>query len=228
MSLESSLGNFFKAEIKAAGRRLLDEEKIAITGGSDSTIKVYVRASPPVAVLLTSSGVGSRTLTAECSCTAAKKAQFCKHVWGALLGAEEKFPDFLVEKRAIEKSEAGSTRGGDFDSAPTDSYAETAKARASEYRKDQYQKQKARVKATQLEKSGKSTKLRSALPADVEAAVAYFTLNGFPMADDLDEDTLAEAKRSLSRVFHPDKGGTHDETVELNRNCEILQRFLRG
>jgi hypothetical protein len=42
-----------------------------------------------------------------------------------------------------------------------------------------------------------------------------------------DKDILAEAKRKLSRIFHPDKGGTHEESVELNQNCEILLRFIK-
>jgi hypothetical protein len=47
------------------------------------------------------------------------------------------------------------------------------------------------------------------------------------MAQGPDEAIATEAKKKLSRVFHPDKGGTTEEMVELNRNCELVLDFLR-
>jgi hypothetical protein len=220
MSIEGNLGNYFKSEVKASGRKLFAEEKISITGGSDTTILVYVKATPPLKVRLESEGVASKSFTADCACPMGKKAQFCKHVWGALLATEEKFPDFIAAKSSIEKASAHA------DDAVPDRYAETAKARASEYRKAQYQKQKADLKARKGATERKSAAAGRSFPDEVTEALRYFDGNGFPMEAGPDEAVLAEAKRKLSRVFHPDKGGTHAEITELNRNCEILERFL--
>lgn len=223
MSLDSRLGLFFKAEVSASGRKLFDEAKVSITGGSDTTILVYVRASPPVKVLLQSEGVASTALTADCSCAAGRKSQFCKHVWAALLGAEEKFPDFLSSKRAIDKSVASESS----EKKAPDTYQETAKRRASEYRKEQYQRQKTQAKSQKQEAKRRESYPRpDSFSPEIVASLAYFSLNGFPMEAGPSETTLAEAKRKLSRVFHPDKGGTHSEIVELNEHCEVLARFL--
>jgi hypothetical protein len=222
MSLDERLGNFFKAEVKASGRRLLAEDKISITGGSDTTLLVYVRASPPLRVLLESEGVDQESFTAGCSCPMGKKAQFCKHVWGALLGAELKFPDFLAAKRSIGKPAIDLSQ-----ESSTDSYAETAKLRASEYRKAQYQKSKAQAKNLKKERKARDDAPSiDSYPEDVAAALSYFLENGFPMESGPSEEIASEAKRKLSRIFHPDKGGTHAEILELNQNCEIILRFL--
>lgn len=220
MSIETSLGNFFKSETKSSGRKLYAEEKVSVSGGSDTSIQAYVRISPPVRVSFIAEDIGSPSFTASCSCPSAKKAQFCKHIWAVLIAVEEKYPDFLAAKRNIDKAEVS------YDPEKT-SYAETAKARASEYRKDQYQKVKSRAKEKKQVAASKvpSAHARS-FPADVEGAIAYFTVNGFPMPVGPDADVIAEAKRKLSRVFHPDRGGTHAEIVELNENYEILARFL--
>ncbi len=222
MPIEAAFGNFFKSEIKASGRRLVAEEKLAIANGSDTTVQAYVRASPPVKVTLSAAGVASPAFVADCTCPMGKKNQFCKHVWAALVAAEAEFPDFLSAKRSIEKAPPPEI-GADSET----SYPETAKLRASEYRKDQYRKQKERVKdAKRAQRAREPSVNRVAYSAAVESALAYFAQNGFPMPDGPSETLLAEAKRKLSRVFHPDKGGSHSEIVELNENCEVLVRFL--
>ena len=40
------------------------------------------------------------------------------------------------------------------------------------------------------------------------------------------EEILKTAKKQLSRVFHPDKGGSHEEMVTLNANFDVLMEFL--
>ena len=40
-------------------------------------------------------------------------------------------------------------------------------------------------------------------------------------------EALLQAKKLLSRVFHPDKGGTHEETVELNHHFAIISAYLK-
>lgn len=102
--------------------------------------------------------------------------------------------------------------------------AAAMKIRAAEYRKAQYQKMKERAK----ELKGKSRSIARAsaatYPEDIQAALDYFAQNGFPMPEGPDADIVSEAKKKLSRVFHPDKGGTQDEITELNRHSEALSR----
>jgi hypothetical protein len=237
-NIEEVWGNFFKSEIKSSGLKLFAQEKVSVPSGSDTLIQAYVKASPPIRVRLSSTDIGSTSIEADCSCPVARKNQFCKHVWATLLFVERKYPDFLSAKRNIEKP-------GKPEDAPSasskSSYQETAKARASEYRKAQYQKQKLRAKELKRGstgakggKGGKDTPGGATgwnlgvLPQEVQGALAYFTDNGFPMPEGPSEAVLGEAKRKLSRVFHPDKGGSNEEVVELNRNCDLLMRFMRG
>jgi hypothetical protein len=230
MSVEETFGNYFKPEMKSSGRKLLSFEKISISSQSDTFIQAYVRVAPPFKVTLTAQDIASTNFLAECNCPVAKKSRFCKHVWATLLAVEEKCADFLENKTEINKSESASF-GVHAEPAATAkvSYSETAKARASVYRKDQYQKQKARVKDKKRERQGlESAQSSSAYTPDVEAALAYFALNGFPMPAGPSREILSEAKRTLSRVFHPDKGGAHEEVVELNAQCEILIHFLQA
>ena len=106
-------------------------------------------------------------------------------------------------------------------------YQEAAKERASEYRKAQYQKLKTQAKEKKREQKGRSSPTPVAsYPEDIEAALQYFSGNGFPMPEGPSKEILNEAKRKLSRIFHPDKGGSHAESVELNTHYELLINFL--
>ena len=226
--IEEVWGNFFKSEIKSSGFKLFAQEKVSVPSGSDTLIQAYVKVSPPIRVRLSSADIESPWIEADCSCPVARKNQFCKHVWATLLCVEQKYPDFLSSKNTIEKPLPAAEIAGETAAAPKSSYLATAKLRASEYRKAQYQKQKLRVK--ELKRGGKGQEASynlNVLPQDVQSALVYFADNGFPMPSGPSETVLGEAKRKLSRVFHPDKGGSNEEIVELNRNCELLQRFLR-
>ncbi len=242
MSIEETFGNFFKSDVQSSGSKLFSQEKISIASASDTGVHAYVRVAPPFKVQLASSDIASETFTADCNCPVAKKGRLCKHIWGTLLGVAEKYPDFLSAKTTIEKSSASPARAESVQSDAKaakiaeatkrkEDYAAAAKVRASEYRKDQYQKAKARAKG---KKGGGSreeaapAKSRLTLPAEVEAACTYFSLNGFPMDPGPSEDIANEAKKKLSRVFHPDKGGSHEEIVELNRNWELIVDYLRA
>jgi len=233
MSIEQRWGNFFKSEIQASGHKLFIQEKVSISSGSDTDIHAYVRAMPPLRVRLSSTDIGSATFTASCTCPVAQKSQFCKHVWATLLAAEQKYPDFLDAKRVIEKPSESPETPLDLKAEPKvssrEAYQASAKLRAAEYRKEQYQKQKLRAKSLKQQSQGFGKAAgRRALPADVADALVYFTDNGFPMPGGPVEEIVGEAKKKLSRVFHPDKGGTTDEMVELNKNCEVLLHFLNG
>ncbi len=224
MSIDANWGNFFKAEIKASGRRIAAEGKVSFTSRSETSVQAFVRATPPVKVSLRSEGVESQTFSADCSCPVAKKNQFCKHVWAILLGLEDRYPDFLTGKNSIEKPASGSERI----ESRQDAYQESAKLRASAYRKEQYQKQKLRLKESKREAKKRPDPVTVSQSEELLPSLAYFASNGFPMEGGPDEGVLAEAKKKLSRVFHPDKGGSHEETVELNHHFEVLMQALRG
>jgi uncharacterized Zn finger protein len=225
MSIEEVWGNFFKSEIKTSGSKLFAQEKVSVPSGSDTSIQAYVKVAPPIKVRFSATDIGAESFVAECTCPVARKNQFCKHVWATLLCVESKYPDFLSAKRVIEKPGQSLDAQGE----PPVSFQAASKARAADYRKEQYQKQKLRAKELKRERKGPG-KLSAvaAFPPAIETALAYFTQNGFPMPDGPSEAVLGEAKRKLSRVFHPDKGGNNDEVVELNHHCDLLLRYLRG
>jgi hypothetical protein len=225
MSIETTLGDFFKGETRSSGARLFKQEKVALGSHSDTAVEAFVRVSPPAKVVLKTPDIGSESLSASCSCSSGMKGQACKHVWAVLLATEERYPDFLGAKRSLEKIE-GAVEAKTI--RPESEYQASAKLRAKEYRKEQAERQKARVKQLKQERKGReSLAERGAFPEAVEAALAYFDANGFPMPAGPADEVLAEAKKRLSRVFHPDRGGSHEEIVELNRNCEVLLRFMR-
>src|SRR5688500_6286388 len=74
------LENFFKSEVRTSGSKLVAQEKISVPSGTDTDIHAYVRVAPPFRVVLSSKGIGSESFTADCSCPASKKGQFCKHI----------------------------------------------------------------------------------------------------------------------------------------------------
>lgn len=224
MSIEQVFGNFFKAEVKTSGSKLFTQDKVSISSGSDTEIQAYVRVAPPFKVHFSAGDISSESFTAECSCPVAKKSRLCKHIWATLLCVELKYPDFLSAKQNVDLVDASLGASA----TPESSFQASAKLRATEYRKEQYQKQKLRAKELKRGRSGgENPKTSRTLSPDVESALAYFATNGFPMPDGPCELILAEAKRKLSRVFHPDRGGTHEEVVELNQYCEILFGVLR-
>jgi hypothetical protein len=223
MGLEERFGHFFKAETKSSGRKLFAGEKISISSHSDSGIHAYVRIAPPTKVTFASESVASEKFTVGCACPAAKRGQFCKHVWATLLAVEAICPDFLSQKRMIEKSSSEDEALADNPDHPAKI---SANERASIYRKEQYQKQKLRAKEMKRGQKKAEAFSQKAAPEELAEALNYFSLNGFPMNEGPSEEVVLEAKKRLSRVFHPDKGGSHEEMVELNRNCEIILRYL--
>ena len=246
----------FKSDVQSSGAKLYAQEKVSIPSGGDTTIHAYVRGAPAAHVTFFADDIASPVFTAACNCPAGKKGRLCKHAWAALLAVEAKYPDFLSDKRQVEVAEPDSseldadalaaasaaasstasslskpvrdaTSVAETAAAKSD-YAAEAKRRAADYRKEQYARQKDYAKKVRdSNKPRKSSSLRS-MPADVTEACAYFALNGFPMEGRPSEEIVGEAKRKLSRLFHPDKGGTHAEMIELNRNVELVLGYLNG
>ena len=85
---------------------------------------------------------------------------------------------------------------------------------------------KARSKKARMDKKQVAGATESFYPLDVQAAISYFTDNGFELSEPLDSKDLDTARRTLARVFHPDKGGTHQEILILNENHDVIADYL--
>lgn len=215
---------YFKPEARNKGEALIGTSKINLSSASDTEIQCYIRTSTSFKVVFRTGSISDPLLSAQCTCPQSKK-QFCKHMWAALLTLEEKNPDFLEAKEELELS-AGADLG-----AKTQAH-EAYKQKQSDYRKQQYQIQKERskerVKAfkNSFKDSKKQEATASHFPAHIENALDYFSNNGFPMNDSLSVENVSLARKKLAKVFHPDRGGSHDEILELNRNAETLLNYI--
>jgi hypothetical protein len=226
MQIDQTIGRFFKPEVQSSGRKLVAQEKISISSGGDSAIQAYVRVMPPFKVTLATENIQSTAIMADCNCPSSKKGQLCKHIWATLVCVEEKFPDFLSAKLDIEKAAASV----DPRSLERKEAASSAKVRSKERQKDYYQLQKARAKRQKSDRNKKETEVTEGVsfyPPEVESSLRFFCENGFPMPDGPSDEVIGEAKKILSRVFHPDRGGSHEESVQLNKHCDIIRGFLR-
>lgn len=230
----ASWQHFFKPEVRSSGLAFIKKGVVSVSQLSDTEIQSYVRASTSCKVTIKSPSVSSATINVDCSCPVSKKGHFCKHIWAALLVIEEKKPDFLDSKTQLEKISAEEMTPNNpiktsikvKSQAQLDSAA-AFKAKQAEYRKAQYQKQKLNIKDKKL-KAKKIDKQRDNLfPTDVEEALKYFAINGFSLRDNLTKENVSFAMKKLSKVFHPDVGGSHEEILELNRFSELLIKYSK-
>lgn len=230
--------HFFKPEVRSSGRALFSQDKVSIVQPSDTEIVAYIRISSPLKVSLKTKSISSKTVFVNCNCPAGKKDLFCKHVWAALLAIEKKNPDFFEDKAEIETVASAGPAGSESIQKPKPSkvtiqskvyedkqaaYKAQQKEKQSLYRKIQYQKQKLRKNT--LKNTKKSSSAESEFPSDVEKALNYFSENGFELRDSMNKEIIATAKKKLARIFHPDRGGTHEEILELNECSDILIKF---
>lgn len=227
MSTIQQWEHFFKSEVRHSGLVFVTRDKITSTKPSDTEVQSYIRGTSTFKISLKCKSVESKIILADCTCPAAKKGNLCKHIWAALVKTESVFPDFFDGKTQIEKMESTAAairlKTTKVNSTTSDAYKEKQAA----YHKEAYQRQKAYLKKKNQErKSGSET--TSAPPSHVQDALNYFSNNGFEQQFPIDELTLSLAKKKLSRVFHPDAGGTHDEILELNKNYDVLVKFLKS
>jgi uncharacterized Zn finger protein len=196
-----SFFSFFKPEVRKQGEDIFRKGAVFLQSSADTQVHAFVKSSSSITVRLMSESIANTSFDVDCSCPSAKKGQFCKHIWATLLAVEQKNPDFLDSKTEIEKA--------DLLTAVTRA---TTPANA-DYRKAQYQKQKEK-KHSEPE-----------LPEAIQSAFQFFAENGFSLSYPIQAEEVANARKTLARVFHPDKGGTHAEALELNRNYEILIEY---
>jgi hypothetical protein len=219
--------DLFKAETRNGGEKLFAKATVFIASASDTQIQASVRTSTPARVNFKTKSISEPTFFADCTC----KKDLCKHIWATLIAVDEKYPDFLEAKNSIEGPERRPVATDVPVSAAKIEAAAKAKARAdefkqkqAEYRKLQYRLQKERVTKTKLQK--KHAPAARSYPPDVEKALRFFSDNGFVFDASIDEEELSNARKKLARIFHPDKGGSHDEALLLNENYRIIEEFL--
>lgn len=228
MDVESVLGEYFKAEIRNAGEELVSKGAVVLRQATDKQVEGFVKGGmTPSKVRMWSDSIEAPGFSVDCSCSSSKKGQLCKHVWALLLKASQDSADFLENKRTLGKSALSSDATGSKEEPAKQKYvspkAEEYKQKQTEFRKQAYQAQKERAKTRKQEaKTQSNSKSRGPVSESVAAALKYFEANGFPMTLPADEQEIQTAKRTLSRVFHPDKGGTHEEILELLHHTKVL------
>ncbi len=207
---------FFKSSARSAGDRFYNEGQVSFSQPSGTEVVAYIKpSSTSFKVTLKSAAPQDHTIIVSCTCPQSKKAQFCKHIWGALRAVTEKSPEFFENKSELQ---INSTQA---DSTKANAYAKSQ----ADYRKQQYEKQKQRAKDFKKSKNSKS-KLEPEWPETVQLAFDYFNKNGFSLETSLTEEAIYLARKKLSRVFHPDVGGSHAEILQLNHNVDLLLKYL--
>lgn len=215
MPIHENLANYFKAEIRKRGEQDYRKDLGHISIGSDTQIQAFVRSTPPLRVTFSSATIADAEMTVSCTCRAGTKGSTCKHIWTILLATDALHPDFLDEKRTIQM----------ISNQSLSEAATPYKTKQTEFKKLQYEKQKQWMKEKKAEKKLKAEPPRERLPPDIENAFEFFLQNGFPLASSRDEESLKTAMKTLARIFHPDKGGTHEEATILNGHYATLTRF---
>lgn len=214
MSTIEKLEHFFKPEVKKAGEDLIKKQVVFVQRSVDTQVDAYVKATTPTRIFFKSSSIESKGFSVDCNCSSSKKGQLCKHIWAVLVLLDKKSSDFLENKESLEKLSR---------EEPTSQSQINYQAKQAEYRKKAYETQKERAKAIKASaKQRASGKSSPDLPEEVLAAMKYFEDNGFPMSPPFTEEMISEAKRSLSKIFHPDKGGSQDEIQQLLEYSSIL------
>ena len=189
-----------------------------------------MRGTTNFKVVLKSKSVSNPVLDVSCLCPASAKGQFCKHIWAALLKTELSHPLFLEDKEQIEKEK--NTESKNFKTAQMTEKQQQQKSdyleKQSQYRKEQYKLQSQRQKEFKQSKQNKIEKKQAAIPTQVVNVLDYFKLNGFIFESPYSMAEINLAKKKLSRVFHPDVGGSHEEILQLNKNYELLVNYIKS
>ena len=223
MAVETHWAHFFKHEVRKQGFDLFAEGVVFLQIAADTQIQALFKGTAHAKVHLKSSSIASPSFNADCSCPSSGKGHFCKHIWATLLAVEKKHPDFLDSKIEIHKVSELTVSKTLKPRAASQDHAAAAAAKQSDYRKEQYQKQKQKLK--DRKKSQRDQEKVSPLtdfPEEIQKAIQFFSENGFTFTHPPGSAELMNARKILSRIFHPDKGGTHEEALLLNENYEVL------
>ena len=219
---------FFNSSARSGGDRYFTEGKVSFSQPSSTEIVAYVKPSSSFKVTLQTDSLQNKNILTDCTCPASKRGQLCKHIWAACRAVLEKSPEFFEDKNEIQKKQS-SVQSKPLSESVSQARLEAQaafKAKQNAYRKEQYQKQKQRLKEQKT--SQKSSRHTPSMPEEVTTALAYFSANGFSLEKSLNEDAVYLARKKLSKIFHPDAGGSHNESLELNHNSEVLLKYVGG
>ncbi len=221
MSIEI-LDSFFNSSARSSGSRYYIEGRVTILKPSSNEISSYVK--PNFKVSLKSESYNSQNIRADCNCPPSQKGQLCKHIYAVFLAVSKISPDFLDNKKEIQKS----TRTKITKALSEEKIASKAafKEKQNDYRKQQYRKQKEWLNEIKNSKKNKSSNSIVSFSADVQLAFDYFAKNGFAFDTSVDENAILFARKKLARIFHPDAGGSHEESTELNNYSDILLKYI--
>ena len=213
---EPQITDQFRPEDQRAGKHLYQSGGVVLRIASDQAIGALVKQGTGYRVTLEASPLSLDLINATCSCSRGKKGRPCPHVAAAINGIEDKQPEFLIGRKQITFSTAEPVAPSAFQVAQTErrrAHADVQKERAREMRRTR-----------RMESRGQEP--IPDFPPEIAAALEYFKINGFDLAKNLTEATLREARTVLARVFHPDRGGAHQEMLELNDQFERVRAFV--
>ncbi len=213
--------NFFKPETRNSGLALVKKDKVSLAYTGDTEVQAFVKSTSVVKIIFKVASMASTTINVHCNCPQSSRGQFCKHIWATLLVINQKKPDFLDSKKSLEKTTQIIGVKTEIQQLKKENY----KLKQADYRKEQYQKQKQRLK--DFKKSKNQNLEDNSYPPAIESALKYFLENGFALRESPNEESINTAKKKLSRVFHPDLGGSHSEILELNKQAEVLLKFFK-
>ncbi len=211
-----TLADFFMPEDRKHGEDLFENNVVSIANASDTQARAYVKAAGAPCVSFVAKNIASPSFQADCTCPTAKRGRLCKHIWATLLKLEAIDSDFLACKSLIEKAAA----------KPESAASLAAKERQAEYKQKYKDLNKARNKKFRDAKKQVVQPPAYTYSDEVEAAITYFSANGFELSHPIQIKDLNMARKTLARVFHPDKGGTHAETLMLNKNHDVIVDYL--
>ena len=214
MEIEAALSSFFGSTERSKGADLFRKDLVVISSASDTDVRAFVKGSSSCRVVLQAEEVDAPAFTSTCSCPQGRKGDLCKHIWSVLLKLEENGADFLNGK--VEAVEPGKK---------ANLVDQTRQLKQAEYKTQQREKVKARNKEIGQRKKREERGPRFTYPAPVQESLDFFASHGFPL-DDLDMAALMNARKLLSRVFHPDKGGSHEEVLEMNAHFDVLSGYI--
>jgi len=215
--MDSLLSTFFGPQERSKGAELLRKDLVFISSASDTDVRALVKSSVPCRVKLTADQVAAPSFASTCTCPASRKGDLCKHTWAVLLKLEEMAADFLEGKVEVLNVKSQTVSAAD----------QARQAKRESFKIQQRQRQKERTKDIRKEKKRHQRGPRFTYPPAVQEAIDFFRANGFPL-EEINMPQILNARKILARVFHPDKGGAHEEVLALNANFEILEDYLKS
>lgn len=212
----NELSSSFAPQDLKQGEEIFQRDQVSLSGSSDTQAQAYVRHKGNHRVSLSSEEIISTEIKASCTCTRAKKGRLCQHVWATILQLESIESDFLAHKTVVLTA----------DRAPESAASQEARRRQESYKQQMKDLNKTRRNELKKQKRQSQSTGTASYPNEVEAALMYFSENGFEISRSPSREALDNARKSLAKVFHPDLGGTHEEVLVLNQNFEILAQFF--